>query len=113
MHEMSIAESILDIVEDEARKADSAQVTRIVLEIGQLSCVETEALSFCMDAVCRGTVAEGADVQIISIPGLARCGECQTEFEYTQRFTPCPGCGSYLVTVTGGEEMRIKELEVA
>ena len=60
MHEMSLAEGVLQIVEDAARSQGFSQVTAVRLEIGRLSSVEPEALRFCFDVVVRGSLAEGA-----------------------------------------------------
>ena len=66
MHEMSLAESILQIVEETARSSAADQVRAVRLEIGTLSHVERDALRFCFDAVTRGTLADGARLEIDS-----------------------------------------------
>ena len=60
MHEMSLAESVLQIIEDTARAQKFSRVRSVVLEVGVLSAVEPEAMLFCFDAVTRGSIAEGA-----------------------------------------------------
>jgi len=112
MHEMSLCESILGIIEDEAQRQGFARVTRVRLEIGRLSGVEIEAMRFGFDAVTRGTLAEGAELEIIEPPGTAWCMQCGREVEVQQRFDGCPLCGSFQLQVTGGDQMQIKDLEV-
>ena len=112
MHEMSIAEGIIQIIEEEARKQSFSRVKQVWLEIGRFSGVETEALTFCFDAVSRGGVADGSQLEIIDIPGKAWCMLCADTVQVNERYDPCPNCGSYQLQVTGGEELRIKELEV-
>ncbi len=112
MHEMSLAEGILQIVEDHARKGDFRRVTAVVLEIGQLSGVEVEALRFAFDAVTRGSVAENAEMQVISLPGSGWCLGCSRDVTVAQLYDPCPHCGGYQIHVTGGSDMRVKELAV-
>lgn len=112
MHEMSIAEGIMQVIEDEAKKQGFTRVKHIWLEIGRFSGVETEALTFCFDVVTRGGIAEGSALDIIDIPGQAWCMACSETVEVTERYDACPECGSYQLQVTGGEELRIKELEV-
>ena len=112
MHEMSLCESILGILEDEAEKQGFCKVNRVRLEIGALSGVEIEAMRFGFDAVTRGSLAEGAVLEIISLPGTAWCLPCAREVEVAQRYDACSLCGGYQLQVTGGEEMRIKDLEV-
>ena len=112
MHEMSLCESILGIIGDEAEKQGFHRVTRVRLEIGALSGVEVEAMRFGFDVVMLGSMAEGAELEIIELPGTAWCLPCAREVEVAQRYDACPLCGGYQLQVTGGEEMRIKDLEV-
>jgi hydrogenase nickel incorporation protein HypA/HybF len=112
MHEMSLCEGILQILEDHAKRRHFQRVKTVWLEIGALSGVEPEAMRFSFDAVTHGTLAAGATLEIIDIPGQAWCMRCANKVTVQQRYDACPDCGSYQLQVTGGEEMRIKELEV-
>ena len=69
MHEMSLCESLLDLLKTEAETAHFDRVKRITLEIGPLSSVEPEALRFGFDVVMRGTLADGAKLDIVMPPG--------------------------------------------
>lgn len=112
MHEMSLAEGVLSIIEDNARAKGYSRVKAVWLEIGELAGVETEALKFCFDAVTRSTLAEGARMEIVPAPGEGFCMKCAESVRIRERFDACPRCGGYQVQVTGGTEMRVKELEV-
>ena len=112
MHEMSLCEGVLQILEDHAKSQGFNRVVTVWLEIGRLSGVEIEALRFCFDAITRGTLAEQASLEIIEVPGKAWCMECSKSVEIQQRFDMCPNCGGYQLQITDGGEMRIKELEV-
>ena len=112
MHEMALCEGIIGIVEDEARKRAFSKVKVVCIEIGALSHVAPEAMQFCFEAVAAQTIAKGAKLEIIETPGTAWCMACSTNVEIKQRYDACPSCGSYQLQVTGGEEMRVKELEV-
>ena len=112
MHEMSLCEGVLRILEDHAAKQGFARVRTVWLEIGQLAGVEVEAMRFCFDAVTKDTLADGARLEIIELPGQAWCLQCSRQVAVTQRFDACPHCGGFQLQVTGGEELRIKELEV-
>jgi hydrogenase nickel incorporation protein HypA/HybF len=112
MHEMSIAEGILQLLEETARKEQAQRVTVVVLEIGQLASVEVESLRFCFDAVVRDSVAAGARLEIIETPGQGWCLDCNQSVPLSEKLSGCPLCGSFRVQVTGGTEMRVKELEV-
>lgn len=112
MHEMSLAEGVIQLLEDSARQNAFSRVKTVWLEIGKLSGVEAESMRFCFDAVARGTLAENAMLEIIETPGAGHCAECNGIVEVVERFQPCPACGSFAIEVTGGAEMRVKELEV-
>jgi len=112
MHEMSLAESIVQLVEDAVRADGCTKVKTVWLEIGQLAAVEQEALRFCFDVVTNGSLAEGARLEIIETPGQGWCMKCEGNVAVTALHEPCPVCGSYQIQVTGGSEMRVKELEV-
>lgn len=113
MHEMSLAEGVLQIVEDTARAHAARQVRSVLLEIGALSHVELQSLHFCFDAVTRGTVADGARLEVQAVPGRAWCMPCGQSVPLARLGDACPHCGSYQLQVTAGEEMRIREIEVA
>ncbi len=112
MHEMSLAESVVEILQEEARRQAFARVRAVWLEVGGLSHCDPEALAFCFDVVTRGTLAEGARLELLRPPGQGWCLAYSQAVEVARRGDPCPLCGSYQIQVTGGDEMRIKELEV-
>lgn len=110
MHEMSIAESVLGIVAETARSARLAKVSAVRLEIGALAAVETHALRFCFDSVTRGSVAEGARLEIEELPGSAWCFGCCEPVAVAARTDACPRCGGVRLQVTGGTGMRVKDI---
>jgi hydrogenase nickel incorporation protein HypA/HybF len=112
MHEMALAESVLGIVEDYARRERASHVRTVRLQIGCLSNVEVEAIRFCFDAVTRGSVADSAALDIEELPGKGWCMQCAIEVPLAAPYDACPQCGGYQMTVTGGTEMRVKDLEV-
>ncbi len=112
MHEMSLAEGVVQIIEDAAREQGFSKVKTVFLEIGWLSSVEPDAMIFCFDAASRGTIAEGAKLEVIDVPGEGQCLSCGQTVEISAVFDPCPECGEYPVHPTAGTEMRVKELEV-
>jgi hydrogenase nickel incorporation protein HypA/HybF len=112
MHEMSLAEGILQIVEEAAARQGFKRVREVRLEIGALSGVEVDALSFCLDVVLKGSVAEGARVAVERLPGQGYCLGCGKSVEIQALYDACPRCGSYQVQATGGTQMRVKDLLV-
>ncbi|MFN4324536.1 MAG: hydrogenase maturation nickel metallochaperone HypA [Azonexus sp.] len=112
MHEMSLAEGVLQIVEATARRENARRIKGVVLEIGRLSSVQPDALRFCFDAVARGSMADGAALEIIDVPGSGWCPQCMATVPMPERFGACPACGSHQLQPTGGTEMRVKEIEI-
>ena len=112
MHEMSLAEGVLQLIEEAASREGFACVRTIWVEIGRLSGVEPEALAFCFDAVARGSIAAGAALEIVHVPGSGHCPECGRDTVLEAVYDACEHCGAMPVHVTGGTEMRVKELEV-
>lgn len=112
MHEMSLCEGILQVLETEATKQGFNKVKTVWLEIGELSSIEPQALLFCFDVVTKNSIADKAKLVIIDIAGTAWCMQCSEPVTIKKRFDECPQCGSCQLQVTGGEDMKIKELEV-
>ncbi|MDH5552433.1 MAG: hydrogenase maturation nickel metallochaperone HypA [Nitrosomonas sp.] len=112
MHEMSLAENVLQIIEDAADEQKFTRVKTVWLEIGQLSCVEPDALRFHFEVVTRDSLAHQAQLEIIKIPGQGCCNQCATELPMDSIYDLCPNCGSYEICIIRGDEMRVKELDV-
>ena len=112
MHEMSLCESLLDILKAEAEAGNFTRIKRITLEIGPLSTVEPEALRFGFDVVMRGSLADEAKLDIVTPPAEGRCLSCFELVTVTDRFAPCPKCGGTELQISGGDALRIKEMEV-
>jgi hydrogenase nickel incorporation protein HypA/HybF len=112
VHETSLAQGIAEIVADEARRAGARRVRTVTLSLGALSHVDPRALAFCFDVAVRGGPAEGAQLSIRRPPGTAWCMGCASDVEIGARGDACPACGGNQLLVTGGEDMRVDELEV-
>jgi hydrogenase nickel incorporation protein HypA/HybF len=112
MHEVSIVESMVALVEDEHRRQDFSRVNMICVHLGALGHVEPDALRFCFGAVTSGTIADGARLKIVMIPGEGRCADCDRIVPIQDRFSECPVCGGTRVRMIAGDELRLAELEV-
>lgn len=113
MHELSLAQALVELIAEEGRKAECARVKRVRLEIGALSCVAPEALRFCFDVATRDTIAEGAALQIDEVPARAFCPDCDKAIAVLNRLACCPDCGGSRVQLAGGgDDLRLKEMEV-
>ncbi|MFF1874943.1 hydrogenase maturation nickel metallochaperone HypA [Streptomyces sp. CB03911] len=108
MHEMSIAMAVVEQVEEAAGPAGAGAVEAVHLEVGELAGVVPEALAFCFELVCTGTVLEGAELVTETVPGRARCGPCAAE--WAVGMPPdliCPHCGGSQAELLAGRELRI------
>ena len=112
MHEISLLENILEILESNAKSQGFIKVKRVCLEIGRLSCVEQEALRFGFDVVMKNTLAEDAELEIELIQGQGICQHCKQSLSLETLHDPCSFCGNPYVTITHGDEMKIKDLVV-
>ncbi len=113
MHEMSLTEGVVRILEDQAATHGFAKVKTVWLEIGELSNVDPESMLFCFGAIAKGSpIAAEATLEVVRVPGQAFCLDCGVNVAIANRYDPCPTCGGTGLQVTGGDQMRIKELEV-
>ena len=112
MHELSLCEGVLQILEEQSRIQGFIRVHRVCLVIGTLAGVEPEALRFHFDVVTQGTLAEGSHLEIVTVPAQAWCLPCGEKVSIGQYFDACPQCGSRQLQVIAGEELRIQQLEV-
>ncbi len=112
MHEMSLCEGIRRVVDQAAAAPEIERVTRVRLEIGRFAGVEKDALTFAWEVVMRGSKAEGAALEMIDLPGRATCFDCVKTVDINDRLDPCPDCGGGRLLPEGGDEMRIKDMEI-
>ncbi len=112
MHEYSIVQALLDLVEEEAKKAGASQVERITVKVGRLSGVERELLHdaytiFSEDHFCKGAALELIDQRVV-----LHCQSCQSEHTIEKLTLACPACQSESVQVIDGEELILMQLQM-
>ncbi len=113
MHEVALASGIVDIACDAAKAAGAGVIRSVHLEIGDLTCVQAESLDFAFRAVSQGTLAEGAKLEVVSVPVAARCQECgATDPVEDPLVLVCRRCSSPRVEVARGRELNVKHIEV-
>jgi len=108
MHELSLATAIVDTC---VGRAAGDRVVRIRVEVGQLAAVLPDSLRFCFELAARGTTAEGAALEILETPGRAECQGCGGKLTLSSPQGRC-ACGGRL-RITGGDALRIKDMEIA
>jgi hydrogenase nickel incorporation protein HypA/HybF len=113
MHELYLAESILNIIQDYAKRDNFKKVNNVLLSYGRFSCIEPSALQFAFEVQAKGTEADGAELKFKVMPAVIHCFSCQKDLEIKTHTGICPGCGGEQVILTAGtEELQILEMDV-
>ncbi len=113
MHELYLAESIINIVNDYAARDGFKKVNYILLSYGRLSCIESQTLHFAFNVQSKNTPAEGATLNFKILPAIIHCFFCEKDLQVEAHTGICPSCGSTEVVLTAGtEELKILELDV-
>ena len=109
---MSIAQSLIDVLKEEMVSHRVKSLRTVRLNIGQMSAVVPEALSFCFQVITKGTDLEGVKLIMDIVPLMGSCNECGKEFEIVDYQFICARCGSSKINTIGGKDMSIVEMEV-
>jgi hydrogenase nickel incorporation protein HypA/HybF len=114
MHELAVTQGILDVAIDAARRNGAGRITAIDLVIGEMSSIVDDSVQFYFDILSKGTLAEGAQLRFQREAARALCSDCGTALRASPPLAPvCPHCGSARISVTGGRDMRLDNIEVA
>ena len=109
LHELSIAESIVQIA---GRQADGRRVTKVQMKVGHLRQVVPSALAFSFELVAKGTPVEGAELEIEEVPATGMCRECGAESRLKNFPLQCQACESFDLEILRGEELMVESLEL-
>ncbi len=109
MHELSIAESVVQVA---SRHAEGRRVTKVYLKVGHLRQVVPSALAFSFELVAQGTPVEGAELEIEQIPAAGLCRECGEETRLESFPLQCRACGGFDLEILQGEELFVESLEM-
>jgi len=115
VHELPVIKSVLDICVKHAEANGAHQILSIELKVGKMSDLEPEWMQRYFDFVSKGTLAEGAKLEIERIPVVLRCQGCAEEFEvdlHRQDEIACSACGGANYSMISGREYYIKNMEV-
>ena len=112
MHEISVAQSILEVASASLKEHSVRRVVAVSLQIGPISGVDPDALRFAMEVVAQGTPLEGAELRIETPPVRFRCTDCSHEFDAGDVQFACPSCGGSRIKLISGDELEIVNLEV-
>jgi hydrogenase nickel incorporation protein HypA/HybF len=112
MHELSLAQGIIDIVHRSLPPENSQMVSVVRLKIGDLAGVVIESLEFCFTALVRETLLDGAILQIDRVPVQAVCLTCSSTFTVNEDLYRCPQCGAGQLDIISGRELQVTEIEL-
>lgn len=112
MHELSIAQEILEIVNQYVPNPQENQVSAVKVKIGKLSNVLPDTLTFCFDALISKTPLNGAKLIINHIPLTITCKSCNKNSEIEEFAFACTQCGSNNIKVIAGNELQVEEIEI-
>jgi len=112
MHEFGIAQSLLDIVEQEALPYKGAKVTKVTLQIGRLSGVMPDALRFAFEVLRAGGIAEESSLEIEETPLRIKCNQCGKTSTLEEPFLICPHCEDVDIEIIAGRELEIQNMEI-
>jgi len=110
MHEMAVAQNLVDAIAEEARKR-RAKPVRAKMSCGELNGVNDEVLSFAFEAVAQGTVCEGIELQIEHKPLRAQCRACGRRYTVDLSNTRCPDCGGEDFKLLPDAPLLLDEIE--
>lgn len=112
MHEMGIAQSVIDMATREAELKSARAVLRVSLAIGELSGVDVESLSFCFECLKKDTLLDHATLEIAYKRRRHLCPSCSREFEVLNHDPGCPQCHREDTQFLGGDELELSQLEL-
>jgi hydrogenase nickel incorporation protein HypA/HybF len=112
MHELSIAQSIVDSAREHAARNDGRRVLRVGVRVGAISGVAVEALEFCFEMTVKGTDLDGAGLDLERVPVRFRCRGCAHEFQPVDFEAACPACGGGDASMIAGDELALAYLEL-
>ena len=113
MHEMAIAQSIMDIVQEEISRRGIERLETINLVVGMMSAVIPQHLAFCFEIVTKDTPLEGTALRIREVPLTYYCTACTQEFTAEEVTFVCPDCGKGKLELIAGRELAVESLEVS
>jgi hydrogenase nickel incorporation protein HypA/HybF len=113
MHEMSIVEALIELVNEQRRAHPGAQVLTVGVRVGRLRQIEPEMLRFCFNAAAAGTPLEQATLAIEECDASARCHACHLVFPVEQNWFECPRCHSLNAGLLSGNELQLTTVELA
>jgi len=112
LHEFSIVQSLLSLIEENAKINGAKAVSKVVVKIGKLSGVEPHLLKMAFDTFKEKTICENATLEMVIQDIVAKCEDCNKEFTIKDNRFICPNCEGFNLKILDGEDMYLMSLEL-
>jgi len=112
MHEYPVAMEIIKTAEEEAKKNNAKSINTINIVVGEFSEYVADSIKLYFDVLSKGTMCEGAYLEIEIVKPMLKCAECGEFFERKPFEFRCPNCGGDGEPTDIGREFYIRSIEV-
>lgn len=112
MHELSVAQEILGIINQYVPDSKPNTVKSVKVSVGKLSNILKDSLTFCFEAITSDTPLQGTRLEIVEIPVKIQCASCNEVSEIDEPVFACPNCGDNQIKVISGTELNVDEIEL-
>ena len=113
MHELSVAQGILDLVQHYVPEGQAPDVRAVTVRVGALSGIVADSLEFCFSAIVAGTPYSRARLAIDRVPTRAACRRCSREFDVDRLVFRCPHCDGTDIRLVSGDDLQVASIELA
>ena len=111
MHEIHLAEGLLEKIKAQAKAEGLCKVLKVKLKVGEMHMVKEEELKFAFDMIGKGSIMDGAELEIEITKLSARCSNCGREIIEKTLKLDCPNCGSPHMEIVSGKELLVESVE--
>ncbi len=112
MHELSIAQNIVEIVGEHIPAGSSRRVKTVRIELGESAGVVADSLEFCFNTITSGTEMQGAVLEIERVPFVVECNSCGKTSTNEREVFLCSFCNGNDVKMISGNELQVKAIEL-
>jgi len=112
MHEAGIAQHLIDIAGEHLERVPHGAVRRLNVRIGELAGVNAESLDFAFECLSRGSVVEGARLEVERVPLTVDCDGCGSRTAVVDLVFRCGKCGGEKTRVATGRELQFVSIDV-
>lgn len=112
MHELSLAQNIIEIIQQSVPHAHHRDVRSVCVRVGAFTNVLADSLVFCFEALRPDAGMDEAQLEIVHVPARVTCQRCDTTEVLDELLPLCPQCGSRSVTVIEGNELLVTSIEI-